>query len=106
MLSAPPLAPPPLGKAHTKSKYFGESHFGGYTRGQQHLGALEKPKKHQENRIPECTHCALVNCIEYAGNIETPLPMWPCQCQCQCQCQCHDIVMVANEIARTDQGYL
>ena len=36
-------------KAHTKSKYFGESHFGGYTRGQQHLGALEKPKKHQEN---------------------------------------------------------
>lgn len=31
------------------SKYFGESQFGGYTRGQQHLGALEKPKKHQEN---------------------------------------------------------
>ena len=49
MLPAPPLAPPPLGKAHTKSKYFGESQFGGYTRGQQHLGALEKPKKHQEN---------------------------------------------------------
>ena len=49
MLSAPPVAPPPLGKAHTKSKYFGESQFGGYTRGQQHLGALEKPKKHQEN---------------------------------------------------------
>ena len=33
MLSAPPVAPPPLGKAHTKSKYFGESRFGGYTRG-------------------------------------------------------------------------
>ena len=49
MLAAPPLAPPPLGTAHTKSKYFGESHFGGYTRGQQHLAALQKPKKHQEN---------------------------------------------------------
>ena len=31
MLPAPPLAPPPLGKAHIKSKYFGESQFGGYT---------------------------------------------------------------------------
>ena len=33
----------------TKSIYWGESSFNGYTRGRQHLEALKKPKKHQEN---------------------------------------------------------
>ena len=29
--------------------YWGESAFNGYTRGPQHLEAIKKPKKHQEN---------------------------------------------------------
>ena len=32
-----------------KSIYWGESGFNGYTRGRQHLEAIQKPKKHQEN---------------------------------------------------------
>ena len=32
-----------------KSIYWGESSFGAYIRGKQHLKALEKPKSHQEN---------------------------------------------------------
>ena len=32
-----------------KSIYWGESGFNGYTRGRQHLEAMQKPKKHQEN---------------------------------------------------------
>ena len=49
MLPAPPLAPPSPEKAHTISKYYGESNFGAYTRGQQHLAALALPDKHPEN---------------------------------------------------------
>ena len=36
-------------KPHVKSLYWGESSFGAYTRGKQHLAALSKPSKNQEN---------------------------------------------------------
>ena len=49
ILPAPPLTSPPPEKAHTISKYYGESNFGAYTRGQQHLAALALPDKHPEN---------------------------------------------------------
>ena len=36
-------------KAGVKNIYWGESSFGAYVRGKQHLKALERPQKHQEN---------------------------------------------------------
>ena len=36
-------------KANIKSIYWGESSFGAYTRGQQHLTALRNPTKHKDN---------------------------------------------------------
>ena len=36
-------------KDKVKSIYWGESSFGAYVRGRQHLEALKKPKQHQDN---------------------------------------------------------
>ena len=47
-------------KQNTKSIYWGETSFGAYIRGKQHLKALQKPKSHQENafvRHREDFHC-------------------------------------------------
>ena len=36
-------------KSGVKSIYWGESSYGAFVRGKQHLQALERPKKHQDN---------------------------------------------------------
>ena len=48
-----------------KSLYWGESSFGVYTRGQQHLAGLQKPSQNQENvfvRHREDFHLGEVKC--------------------------------------------
>ena len=59
-------------KGGVKSMYWGESSFGAFIRGRQHLKALEKPKKHQDNAFvwhPEDFHQGKEDSVKYKFEI-------------------------------------
>ena len=86
-------------KSETKSIYWGETSFGAYVRGKQHLKALEKPKSHQENafvRHREDFHVGEENEVKFkfekVRNFSRPMNRLVCE-GCHIQCTEADICM-------------
>ena len=86
-------------KIRNQKYILGETSFGAYVRGQQHLKALEKAKSHQENafvRHREDFHVGEVNEVKFklekVRNFSRPMNRLVCE-GCHIQCTEADICM-------------